>query len=881
MATISQRAFSSGELAPSLRYRVDQAKYSNGLSRMRNFIIPRTGGAENRQGTQFIGPVKNQSEQVRLIPFILNQDAAYALELSEGYIRFIFEDRYLYDSDLYNGTAPAKSITAITKANPGVVTINSHGWNNGDEITISGVVGMTELNGRNFRVINKTTNTFQLVDVYTGVTVDTSSYTAYVSGGLADRIFTLATTYQQEDLAYIKYSQNATSLNLTHHSYAPREIKLDSANTPNFSIEASIANGSDIADPTNMTNDSGAVGFATNWIVTSIGSDGEESPNSLGGTNTTSSANTPSGGSPIKLNWDDVDDAYQYRVYRKYAADNTFFLLATVPYGTRYTDTGATGTAQPILNTVLNIGIDGADSNPGAVGFFQQRKFYGETLSNPEASYASQTAHFNDFHIRNPVDDASALSFSLAGNKINEIQHFVAMEKIFILSKTTELLCDGDANGVITPTGGINIRPLSYYGSSHLQPVVIGDSFLFVQARQSIVRDFSNEFTSDNYKGNDLTIFSKHFFDGYTLVDFSYQQIPDSTVWAVRNDGIALSLAYIKEQQIVGWSSHDFGGSGVVENVIVLPSSGGDVPYFVVSRFINGNRARYIERIPPAVVVDVKDCVYMDCALSYDGRNTTATTMTLSGGTTWEYTETLVLTSSAPFFSASDVGNVIQLNDVNGDQIRFTIDFYGSSTSVTGKANRTVPVVLRGIAVTDWAKAVDQVGGLQHLEGQPISVLGDGFVVASPNNPAYDLITVSNGVATLDKPYAVIHVGLPYVCDLETLNIDSAQGTIIDRNKNITQVDISVVNSRGLWVGNRPSVNGVPIMDGSSLDKMVELKTRRTENYDDPTFLATDTFKVNIAPNWNSNGRILIRHVDPLPLNIVNIAGGGNLPVGG
>jgi Flp pilus assembly protein TadG len=71
----------------------------------------------------------------------------------------------------------AKTITGITKANPAVVTATSHGFNNGDRVYISGVSGMTQVNGNVYTVANKTTNTFQLSGV------NSTNYNSYSSGG--------------------------------------------------------------------------------------------------------------------------------------------------------------------------------------------------------------------------------------------------------------------------------------------------------------------------------------------------------------------------------------------------------------------------------------------------------------------------------------------------------------------------------------------------------------------------------------------------------------------------------------------------------------------------------------------------------------------------
>lgn len=80
----------------------------------------------------------------------------------------------------YYGTVPAaRTITAITKANPGVVTTSeTHGYSNGQEvyIDISANSGMTELNARYFTLANVTTNTFELSGE------DTTGYTTFTAG---------------------------------------------------------------------------------------------------------------------------------------------------------------------------------------------------------------------------------------------------------------------------------------------------------------------------------------------------------------------------------------------------------------------------------------------------------------------------------------------------------------------------------------------------------------------------------------------------------------------------------------------------------------------------------------------------------------------------
>ena len=78
-------------------------------------------------------------------------------------------------------TLPAdssKNITAITKANPGVITATAHGFSNGNKIYLSGIVGMTQLNGQVVTATVVDANNFSIA-------VNTTNYTTYVNGGTA------------------------------------------------------------------------------------------------------------------------------------------------------------------------------------------------------------------------------------------------------------------------------------------------------------------------------------------------------------------------------------------------------------------------------------------------------------------------------------------------------------------------------------------------------------------------------------------------------------------------------------------------------------------------------------------------------------------------
>lgn len=98
--------------------------------------------------------------------------------------------------DLASTYASAKTITAITNANPAVVSSTAHGYTNGDIIELTS--GWTGINGRLFRVASSTTDSFALEGVDTS---DTSRYAAGGGAGSARKITAWTAITQITDVA--------------------------------------------------------------------------------------------------------------------------------------------------------------------------------------------------------------------------------------------------------------------------------------------------------------------------------------------------------------------------------------------------------------------------------------------------------------------------------------------------------------------------------------------------------------------------------------------------------------------------------------------------------------------------------------------------------
>jgi len=215
--------FAGGELGPSVRARSDIKVYANGCERLENFLLETTGPIKYRTGTTFVNPTRRNALG-RFIPFQFSDKQAYLIECTPGYFRFYKDGGIIVNTD--------KVITGVTNANPAVVTIVGHGYNNGDEFFVANT-GLEYLDGKSFIVKNKTTDTVQLYDEYDNA-INTIGLAVYSSGGIANKIVEVVTPYTDitgmtadqvmDYLHKIQFSQNADTMYVVHPDYAPRKL---------------------------------------------------------------------------------------------------------------------------------------------------------------------------------------------------------------------------------------------------------------------------------------------------------------------------------------------------------------------------------------------------------------------------------------------------------------------------------------------------------------------------------------------------------------------------------------------------------------------------------------------------------------------------------
>jgi hypothetical protein len=166
----------------------------------------------------------------------------------------------------------------------------------------------------------------------------------------------------------------------------------------------------------------------------------------------------------------------------------------------------------------------------------------------------------------------------------------------------------------ITPSDQ-QAQPQAFNGvSATLPPQQIGYDIIFSDAVGGNVYDVAYQYWLNIYTGTDITVYSSHLFDTTTLTQWAWCRQPYKLQWAIRSDGAALSLTFIKEQDVVGWMRHDTQGLFVSVCSVIEPPV--NAPYFAVQRFLANGPAYTIERMDNRLWTVAENCWCVDCGLS-------------------------------------------------------------------------------------------------------------------------------------------------------------------------------------------------------------------------------------------------------------------------
>lgn len=888
---VYSRSFAGGELSPEMFGRIDDVKFQTGAAKMRNFIATPQGPAENRPGTAFVAETKDSTKRARLIPFTYSTTQTMVLEVGDRYLRFHTQ----------GATLQAGSPAAYNGATAYVIgdLVSSGGTN---YYCIAPTTGNAPPNATYWYPLPS--SAYEIPTPYLEADIPTIHYVqsadvlTLVHPNYAPRELRRlgATTWTLSTISFVApvavpgaptvTASRGDALNITgitkanpgvittvgNHGFAVGDsIYVDGGTMTQlagFYLVNSVPAANtlsvkayDTGVPVNTTSyttwTSGgfvqfgdkSLDFDNYYVVTAIAQNAvDESAASPSG-NVINNLNAI--GAKNTISWSAVSGALRYNIYKRQSG---LYGYIGQTASTSFDDDNIApdmGITPPIVETPFV----GAGNYPRAVSYFEQRRIFAGTNNAPQTMWMTRSGTESDLSYTLPSKDSDRINIRVAAREANTINHIVPLTQLLLLTSAAEWRVSPVNSDVLTPST-ISVRPQSYIGANDVQPEIVNNTVVYCAARGGHVRELGYSWQASGFVTGDLSIRAAHLFDDLDITDMCYSKAPQPILWFVSSNGNLLGLTYMPEQQIGAWHQHDT--DGLFESTTAVAEGSEDRVYVIVKRTIGGNTKRYVERMASRQITTLDRCFFVDCGLTYDGNNATATTVTVSGGTTWGPSDVLTITASSALFQfpststpPTDINDAIVLTDAAGNKYRLRIIGTSSTTVATARVDVTLPVALRNTATTVWGFARDTVSGLSHLEGKTVSILADGAV--QPQR------IVSGGSVTIDRAAVVIHVGLPYESDLQTLPaVMSLDGYGQGRYKNVNKAYIRVFKSSGIFIG-------------PTADRLVEAKQRTTEPYGTPPSLKSDEIDVDLKPAWRAGGQVYLRQADPLPLSVVGL----------
>lgn len=801
--SIRQTNFSGGELCPHLWGRTDLDVFGRGLRTLRNFFTSKQGAAVSRPGTTFVSAqpadagVMFGPSPVRLLPFVVGDDTALVVVVGFQCMRFMVNGAMLLDPGTgqpYKILSPyvPSDFASLQWAQVGdVLTITSPNWDPFD-------LRLFTLAPPLFALTQKVFTPYQpyFVDLpEVSVLAATTPYSVvvpFLSTFPLVLPWAVSSAYALNARVFVPGASTALFV------YKCIQAGTSAASGGPTGTDPSITDGTVKwafvgVQPTTPTADFPAQEWI--WLVSAVVKD-----NATGNIYETLSqqVTVEYDGTSFDTTGRPIAASNLWAVYPgapiTLARADTAALLSTPPGYDSYTvlaynfyrgrgsvSGGATGgvygfvgqsagtttasrtfvdngqapdyTVQPLLGTSpLGDEFDGADTRkhkdrPSAVTYFQQRLVFGGAARNPMRLDASATDSYQNFDLRFVYPIAGeALRFNLASRKREKIRSYLSLDRLLAFTNSS-VWNIGGPQGAVLDFNSIDARVVDEVGTTTLQPLAVDGTALFVRAKGTGVRALTPTAQDQPYQALDVSEIAQHLFLGVgrAVIDWTYAEDPWGVIWAVRSDGMLLSLSFSKNS--FGWAHHDT--QGYVEAVCAIPEGDEDAVYLSVRRVVNGQTVRYLERMTSRLQKGV----------TTDPATNTSTTLPNAGAT---FDGTGLLVVKPPDFICLD-----------------SAKYY-------------------------LGPPVQVLTGLGHLAGKSVYVIGPGRAPAGPLpvtgsgtvdlGAAPDPNVTGNGANT-----SLLYVGLGFTADLETLDV--AEASVRMRKKIVERVGFEVDTAIGLKTG--------------------------------------------------------------------------------
>ena len=260
---------------------------------------------------------------------------------------------------------------------------------------------------------------------------------------------------------------------------------------------------------------------------------------------------------------------------------------------------------------------------PQCVTYFEQRRVFAATPTQPQGIWMTRTGTGNDFTYSIPVRPDDRVSFKIASRERHEIFHLVPLNRLIVLTEAGEWVVTSVNSDAITPES-VQLKSQSFVGANMVQPLIVNNTVLYAAARGGHIRELGYNYNAGGYVTGDVSIRAAHLFDSYEVLDGAFAKAPYPIGWFVSSSGKLLGFTYVPDQQIGAWHEHTT--DGVFESVAAVAENKIDAVYCVVQREVEGEVRRFIERMGEREHDDDADAFFVDCGGTYSGEPTDTVT---------------------------------------------------------------------------------------------------------------------------------------------------------------------------------------------------------------------------------------------------------------
>jgi hypothetical protein len=515
-----QTNFSSGEIDPAMRLRVDAGSYANGARTLTNVVIRNTGGVDRRPGFVHMADL---GAATRIERFQFDDDEIYV---------FAFQDTVL---KVYN--------TAGTL----LQTLSSASWTAAQlfQITFASLGDVTYVFHPEFRP-QKITRTSLSTFTLGNLDFDRSL-------GSLEKIY----------WPWYKFAADSLAIKASHVSGAGRTITANAAVFSASHVGSRIRIFGTEISVTGFTSSTVVTGTIRGKIKGALDPDPYRTVKGSkiitvthvdhglsDGDVVTFSGSNDVGGIPST----EIDGAQTLNVLNV----NEYTFTVTTTNATSSVDGGGVSVSFSAADVYTRSWDEAAYSAvrgwPACGCFHGNRLYLAGGYDLPAALFGSKIGRFTNFDLGEAAS-TDAIATIIGSDKVVSIRHLVSGKHLQVFTDAGEYFIPEPQESPITPLN-ISAKKQSSFGIARINPFVFDGASIFVQKSKKAVREFIWSDQERAYAANPLSVTATHLLTDpvdMAIVTGTTER-PEQYAVVVNSDGTIALFHSLRVERLAGWT---------------------------------------------------------------------------------------------------------------------------------------------------------------------------------------------------------------------------------------------------------------------------------------------------------------------------------------